>query len=1344
MLKVLMLASECVPFAKTGGIADVVGSLPIALHKLGVDVRVAMPHYSVIDRRSFDLQPALPAFSVPLDGHSDEAVILQTTIGASERESSSLPLRSARGEEPRAGVPVYFVDNPRLFARDGIYMYPDDAERFIFFCRAALEMCRRLDWRPDVVHAHDWQTAIVPNWLKTIYAGDPFFKHTASVYTIHNLAYQGIFGRRELEIAGLTPYGFLAHPDIAPDINQTLDFMARGILFGDALTTVSERYANEILTPEFGEKLDAILLARKDRLFGILNGIDYERFNPLTDPYFPSHYDPSGTPDGTSLPEARIPNKLALQRAMKLSADSNVPVIGMLSRLNDQKGLYLLSDTIEHILKLGVQFVLMGTGDAALQQFFSGLQERHPGRVAYAPTFNQPLAAHIFGGSDIYLMPSRFEPAGTNQMLALRFGAVPVVRATGGLADTVHDFDPRTGVGNGFTFAEMDAWALHAAVVRAVETYKHHDAWRTIQQNGMRTDLSWTRSAQRYVDVYQFAIEKRVSAATKQQALADDIARTAQVMAGLPARIRRLHELAFNLWWTWNPAAQSLFEAIDPAHWEALLHNPVKLLREAGPARIEAVARDPEFCAQYDRVTQQFDDYMEAPATWYDAYYPYATDDPIAYLSFEFGLHESLPIYSGGLGVLAGDMCKEASDLGVPLVAVGFLYPQGFFRQQIDLQGNQIALEEKVNFAEVPAVALRADGRESSSLPRRGAPAERLGADGRESSSLPRRGAPAERLGADGGAHLLIGVELPGRTIYAQLWRIQVGRVALIMMDTDIEQNSTYDRKLLAQLYQGDQEVRIAQEMILGIGAVRALRAAGIAPSIWHLNEGHGAFLALELLREYMTGVESPLGSPASAGGVADEAASPAGPKGGPYVLRGAASPRPASSIAGAGCGSPASAGGVADEAASPAGPKGSNPPLSFAEAVARVRGQTLFTTHTPVPAGNDAFPPALMDKYFGSFYAELGLSRDDFMNLALHDGLFSMTVLALRLTGTANAVSKLHGEVSRQMWSWVWPGIGPDKIPIRSITNGVHTATWLASDVGRLFDKYLGADWYSRLDEPGLWDALAALPGEELWATHNAQRLKLVLLARSHAHERALRLGIDDRQESFDELLSPDILTLGFARRFATYKRATLIFRDVERLKRLLNDPQRPVQIILSGKSHPADMPGKEFIRQVYQFSQADGLRGRILFMEEYNIHTARSLVAGVDVWLNNPRRPLEASGTSGMKASLNGIPTASILDGWWAEGYNGANGWAIGSTGARAMPEEQQDAADAESLYTTLEQQIVPLFYRRDERGIPHDWLKVMKEAIRTIAPQFSARRMVKQYVQSWVEAMAKEGAV
>ena len=927
-LKVLMLSSECVPFVKTGGIADVVGSLPLALKQLGVDVRVVLPRYSVIPVEKFDLRTVVPAFEVPLDSHREQASVLQGTLGAD--------------------VPVYFIENPRLYQRDGIYMYPDDAERFIFFCRAALEMCRKLDWQPDIIHSHDWQTAIVPNWLKTIYADDTFFRATASVYTIHNLAYQGLFGERVLEIAGLAAYGFVAHPDLTPDINQTVDFMARGILFGDALTTVSERYANEILTPDYGEKLDPILRARKDRLFGILNGIDYERFDPASDPHVPSHYDATHR-------ETRAANKAVLQQEAGLSVSPDVPLIGILSRLNDQKGIYLLRDTIEHVLQqVNVQFVLMGTGDADLQAFFGGLAKKYAGRAAYLPTFNTPLAAKLFSGSDIYLMPSRFEPAGTNQMLALRYGAVPVVRATGGLADTVRDFDPSSGAGNGFTFVERDAWALYAAIVRAVETYRYREAWSKLQQNGMQQDLSWTQSARRYVEVYQFAIEKRIAAAKKQQALADDIAHTAQVIANLPARVGRLGELAYNLWWTWNPDAQDLFGAIDPSRWEMVLHNPIRLLREVSVARVAEAAANEGFVQLYNKVMAEFDEYMGAQSCWFGATYPYATDDPIAYLSFEFGLHESLPIYSGGLGILAGDTCKEASDLGLPFVAVGFLYPQGFFRQQIDADGNQIALEEKVNFAEVPAVALRDAA----------------------------------------GRHLLIGLELPGRTIHAQLWRIQVGRIALIMMDTDIEHNSPTDRKLLAQLYQGDQEVRIAQEMVFGIGSVRALREAGIQPRIWHLNEGHGAFLALELLRQ--------------------------------EVQAGA----------------------------------------SFADAVAKVRAQTLFTTHTPVPAGNDAFPPELMDRYFGHFFPQLKVSRDEFLNLGMYEGRFSMTVLALRLSGAANGVSKLHGEVSRQMWGWLWPNTPVEQTPIQSITNGIHTASWLTPDLHRAFDQALGAGWYERLDE--------------------------------------------------------------------------------------------------------------------------------------------------------------------------------------------------------------------------------------------------------------------------------------
>jgi starch phosphorylase len=1195
-LRVLMLSAEIFPFAKTGGVADVVGSLPIALKQLDVDVRLAMPRYGVVPAEKVGLRPLLDAFDVPLAQSTDKASVWQSSI-ADE-------------------IPVYFIENARLYERDGIYMFHDDAERFIFYSRAALEMCRRLNWQPDVIHCHEWHTALVPNWLKTIYADDPFFRETACVYTIHNLAFQGIFGQRVLEIAGLGTQSHIAQPEASTDPNQ-VDFMARGISHADAITTVSERHAQEILTPEFGEKLDSLLRSRKDRLFGILNGIDYDLYNPKTDTNLMRHYHVDSL-------HARRDNKLFLQRELGLTPDADVPIIGMISRLIDQKGMYLVRDLSEKMLALNVQLIVQGIGDADLQRFCGELQTRHVGRVVYVPNFSAATSAKIFGGSDIYLMPSRYEPAGTNQMIALRYGVVPIARVTGGLADTVQDYDPRTSEGNGFTFQHMDMWECYAAIVRAVELYKHRDVWRRIQQNGMRYDLSWSQSAERYVGIYRFAIQKKQATLEQQQTLSAEIARTARIIAALPSVITRLGELAYNLWWAWQPAAQHLFELIDVALWHSLARNPVKFLREVRREKLEQAANDPTFRADYAQVMQQFDAYVQARNTWHGATYPNATNHTIAYFSFEFGLHESLPIYSGGLGILAGDTLKEASDLGLPLVAVGFLYPQGFFRQQIDLQGNQIALAEKVNFAEVPAVAIR-------------------GHDGK---------------------HVTIGVELPGRTIYAQLWRIQVGRIPLIMMDTDIEQNTLQDRKLLAQLYVGDQESRIAQEMVLGIGGVRAVRAAGYQPTVWHMNEGHAAFLLLELARELTQNGKR------------------------------------------------------------------------FADIANDVRRQTMFTTHTPVPAGNDAFPPDLMDKYFHAIYTQLGLTRDEFMELALHDGRFSMTVLALKLSAHANGVSKLHGEVSRQMWGWLWPGLASDQVPIRSITNGVHTATWLAPDLAPVYAKYLGHDWYDHLDDAKTWDALAMMPDEELWHVHQQQKQKLIQLVRAQAIERLNRLGQSHAVAQVENLLDPNILTIGFARRFATYKRATLIFREVERLKRMVYDLHTPMQILFAGKSHPADQPGQTFIRQVYQYSQVAGLRGRIHFVEEYNMHLARHLVAGVDVWLNNPRKPLEASGTSGMKAALNGAPNASILDGWWAEGYNGANGWDIVSADARHIGEEEQDAQDANSLYATFEQQIIPLYYQRDEQGIPRAWVQKMKEAIRSVAPQFSTRRMVKEYVGLWRE--------
>jgi starch phosphorylase len=697
----------------------------------------------------------------------------------------------------------------------------------------------------------------------------------------------------------------------------------------------------------------------------------------------------------------------------------------------------------------------------------------------------------------------------------------------------------------------------------------------------------------------------------------------------MPARINRLYELAYNLWWSWHPEARTLYSVLDPDLWEEIGHNPVHFLSRVEPKFLEKAAENTDYLQQYDSVISDFDHYMHprVDETWFTQTYPELADKTIAYFSAEFGIHESLPIYSGGLGILSGDHCKEASDLGLPFVGVGFLYPQGYFHQRVTRDGIQEALYDKLHFSEAPAV-----------------PA--VGSDGNE---------------------IMISVDLPGRRTYAKVWKLMVGRVPLYLMDTDVPPNTPADRELSARLYGGDHEMRISQEIVLGIGGVRALRALGINPSAWHLNEGHAAFLNLERCRELV-----------AAG-------------------------------------------------------------MSFNDAREAVTANSLFTTHTPVPAGNDTFSYDLIDKYFGSYWGQLGLNRDQFMEVAREDhgwgSTYGMTVLALRLTGKHNGVSELHGNVSRKMWQFLWPGLDTDEVPIGSITNGIHTFTWIAAAMNELYGRYLDADWGRYVDQQEFWnERIKHLPDEELWKVHTQCKEALIAYARQKLKQQHLRLGEGSLQiAEFDRMLRPDALIIGFARRFATYKRATLIFRDKRRLSRILNDPQRPVQIIFAGKAHPADEPGKALIKQIYEASRSEEFRGKIIFLENYDIEMARFLVAGTDLWLNNPIRPYEASGTSGQKAALNGQPNCSILDGWWAEGYNGKNGWAIGEE-REYHDQETQAEADSLSLYHLLEEEIIPTFFERDQAGVPHKWIGYMKEAIRTCAPQFSMRRMVKEYTTQY----------
>jgi starch phosphorylase len=701
----------------------------------------------------------------------------------------------------------------------------------------------------------------------------------------------------------------------------------------------------------------------------------------------------------------------------------------------------------------------------------------------------------------------------------------------------------------------------------------------------------------------------------------------------LPKRIARLGDIAYNLWWTWQPEAQRLFRALDRALWEQIYHNPVKLLRQIHRKRLTVAAKDKRYLALYDRIVADFDGYMAAKPngkrakTWYENFDKAwdAKRGPVAYFSFEFGLHEVLPMYAGGLGILAADHLKEASDMGLPLVGVGFLYLQGYFRQRISEDGWQEAMFDTYDFEQLPISPVHDDN----------------------------------------GDPLTISVELPGRIIHLHIWKAQVGRVPLYLLDSDLPDNRITDRQLTQRLYSPDPETRIDQELLLGIGGVRALAAMEITPAVWHMNEGHPAFGTLERIRMMM-------------------------------------------------------AGGKTD----------------FETARSRVIERTVFTTHTPVPAGNDKFPQWQIDRHISGYWEGLGLDREQFMALANDDGAFGMTPLALRMSAKANGVSELHGQVARDMWQWMYP---KKDVPIGHITNGVHTQTWLSRRMSQLFSKYLGADWVHRIDDAGMWRAVHDIPDHEFWETKKHLKRNLAAFMR----ERARRKWVTHTQHPVQTvasgvLIDPNMLTIGFARRFATYKRATLIMRDIERLWKVINDPTRPVQIIFAGKAHPQDEPGKRLIQDLYRNIKNATSAGRLVFIEDYDMNVARFLVQGVDVWLNTPRRPYEASGTSGMKASINGGLNFSILDGWWREACDGKNGWAIGED-KQVDNSEEQDKLDVESFFGVLENEIVPLYYDVDDNDISHEWLTRCKHAIATIAPQFSTRRMLSQYVREMYAPLA-----
>lgn len=683
----------------------------------------------------------------------------------------------------------------------------------------------------------------------------------------------------------------------------------------------------------------------------------------------------------------------------------------------------------------------------------------------------------------------------------------------------------------------------------------------------------------------------------------------------LPEPIARLDELAYNLQFSWNDDAEKLFQSIDPLKWDATSHNPVHLLQETATETFESLSKDSEFLEAYNNVIAQWDAYR-GRSTWFQQQFPELADKKIAYFSAEFGFHESLPIYSGGLGVLAGDHCKSASDLGLPLIGIGLLYKKGYFVQKLDQYGSQIAEQVVYDFSKLPIKPAVHNGKE-----------------------------------------LIVNVILPGRTVHLKVWTVLVGTVNVYLLDADIDLNTPEDRGLTGQLYGGNQDTRIQQEILLGIGGIQALRALDIYPHVYHINEGHAAFLTLERIRE--------------------------------HVYAG----------------------------------------LPFPAALEQVRASTVFTTHTPVPAGHDAFPLGMFEYYLQALLSALPNQRQDIINLGLDRGkhLFNMTFLALNTATLRGGVSKLHGEVSREMFRDFHGNLPVHEVPIGYVTNGVHLGTWLAYELEELYDRFLPDAWKEEQDDKSLWEPLAAIPGEAVWKVHTELKERLIDFARINLKEQRIRNGESQaRIGEVDHYLNPKALTIGFARRFATYKRATLLFSDLDRLDRLINDPSRPVQLIFAGKAHPADHPGQEMIRDIYRVSQLERFRGKIVLLENYDINVARHLVQGVDVWLNNPRRPHEASGTSGQKAALNGVINFSVLDGWWVEGYDGKNGWSV--SGNEKTDWNTQERENIESLYSTLEQEIVPLYYNDGE--LPLQWVEKMKYSVITLAPVYNTNRMVKEY--------------
>ena len=694
----------------------------------------------------------------------------------------------------------------------------------------------------------------------------------------------------------------------------------------------------------------------------------------------------------------------------------------------------------------------------------------------------------------------------------------------------------------------------------------------------------------------------------------------------LPKRISKLYDISYNLWWSWNTDFLKLFKQIDIDLWENCQKNPIKFLKLVSQDKLEEICKNEDFLKGYDKIVRDFEDYMCTKSTWFSKRYPDNSNDLIAYFSAEYGLDETVAIYSGGLGVLSGDHIKTASDMGIPIVGIGLLYKHGYFHQQIDGYGQQKEVYKDVDLSMLPIESVK------------------------------------DHEGKD----LLISLKFPDKKLYLKVWKINVGRCEIYLMDSDIDENIDEYKDITTTLYGGDQEMRIKQEIVLGMGGVNLLYSLGLNPTVYHMNEGHSAFLTIELIKNVMKFKE-----------------------------------------------------------------------VSFDIAKEIVSAKTIFTTHTPVKAGNDIFPISLVEKYFKDYWNRLGISREEFFRLGMkpNDDMnsgFNMGILALKIAGKKNGVSKLHGAVSRELFADVWPNVPANESPIDYVTNGIHTCTWLAPTVKKLYNQYLRPYWQDNVYDDDVWKDIYKIPDEKLWEVHQSRKEKLLKMVKKLTTDRLRKYNYSyDEIDSMVSNLNKDVLTIGFARRFATYKRATLIFRDLERITKIFNETNKPIQIIFAGKAHPKDEDGKKLIKYIHDLALKPQFKGKIFILENYNVGMSRYLVSGVDVWLNNPRRPMEASGTSGQKAACNGVLNFSVLDGWWAEGYNQKNGWTIG-TNAEYQNYDEQDDADSNSIYDTLENKIIPMYYQKNEKGYSDEWLKMMKNNIVSNSGRYSTARMLKDYTE------------